>query len=1164
MSWLRQGLQQSISGGINQLKGQIEDILNEGTEEIIDPTSELKVAKDKIKEYERQIELIKIESTRWQEESSELSIKCQTYEAQLNQKADEYRKSISEKDAQIESLKKAPGITVDFADTYQKSALMEDFEELVPQNEFSDYIQLQKEIKRLNEDNQHFINENKLLMNRIKLLEAKADTNINDISTNNLQSEFESKQRQLEITVDEQKQEIFGLQNRLEVDKDKHQQEIIAIQESYKDRTSTQLNEYMIENASLKDQLKDLELKLDRQPLPESSLDAIKISSNKSDDGWCLNDDFDDVTTPKPVKNLQNEELSISKIQTLEGELREANKFISKLQESIIEEKKLNSVQTTTFQEDNSKLSKEIKELKETVSQLENEKNSNVESARNQSQEKQAKLDNYVKEVDSLNLELKQLQESVNQEKLIQITEQKAIMQQLESLNIDNNDLKSKMYEKDSELVFSKNQINELESNFILLKKDNSDISNELQQKTEEFQHQLNILNSEILQLKCESDSLKEQKRQFEFVLDEKTCEISKLKNEIKTHLQHIEAQSKAIEKQQDELTALISKSESNIDENKKLEELTFFKTQYNEIYGYLEQKNVESLNYYNEIQRLNVILSELNRELQLAKTQNETSNEQYENLVKEFQLQQKMVEELNQQTSELNTTLSDTKRSVAAHLQQSDDQQTEDECEKSFESDSKKIDKPVEKLQEIKTEPKTESDIPEFAIEEHNREVINQLQMQIEQLVVEKAAFLKDSEDQIDDLNKKLDQTIDYYEEQLKTQAKNIEDLSKNKQDNDRSERLTKELDRLRGHLVEMSDNYTNEAIQAEEREKQLRLALNDAQKNLQINDENIEISNKELQEKSEKLNQYNQRLKKENELLEEKFNKSESSLNHQIKVTKNLELVLERLQNDQNNQHSMEIKDYQKTIKDQSAKIYNLQRDIKNYQQEVSNMKEALNEIQILDMELKQKEELIKQIRAEIGTKDALIESLEKRFNETQKLNNDFIEKSIIKSLVIGYIKVQKAQEKSQVLKLIGTMLNFTPSEFEQIENATASNWFGLLKSNTPNKSSANQLVTPEGSLNQSFTDLFIQYVDRESKPKPNFTYDTSVSHKKTDGSPIKPNKAKAETTVLSNTSNSTISRNLPSSQVTEDLSNSQTIISSQISSPAAANSFLEQILK
>lgn len=54
-----------------------------------------------------------------------------------------------------------------------------------------------------------------------------------------------------------------------------------------------------------------------------------------------------------------------------------------------------------------------------------------------------------------------------------------------------------------------------------------------------------------------------------------------------------------------------------------------------------------------------------------------------------------------------------------------------------------------------------------------------------------------------------------------------------------------------------------------------------------------------KEIEEKLEKLNVYNQKLKKEKEKLEEQLSKTEANLAHQTKVTKNLELVLERLQN-------------------------------------------------------------------------------------------------------------------------------------------------------------------------------------------------------------------------------------------------------------------------
>ncbi len=70
----------------------------------------------------------------------------------------------------------------------------------------------------------------------------------------------------------------------MEKEKDKHQEEIIAIQQSYKDRVNTKLNETQIENESLKTRLNELQSKL-----AESTLFDVKISSSKSDDGWCIN-----------------------------------------------------------------------------------------------------------------------------------------------------------------------------------------------------------------------------------------------------------------------------------------------------------------------------------------------------------------------------------------------------------------------------------------------------------------------------------------------------------------------------------------------------------------------------------------------------------------------------------------------------------------------------------------------------------------------------------------------------------------------------------------------------------------------------------------------------------------------------------------------------------
>jgi len=42
-----------------------------------------------------------------------------------------------------------------------------------------------------------------------------------------------------------------------------------------------------------------------------------------------------------------------------------------------------------------------------------------------------------------------------------------------------------------------------------------------------------------------------------------------------------------------------------------------------------------------------------------------------------------------------------------------------------------------------------------------------------------------------------------------------------------EKEQRLAKECDRLRGHLVQIEDSYTREALEAEDREKRLRNRL-------------------------------------------------------------------------------------------------------------------------------------------------------------------------------------------------------------------------------------------------------------------------------------------------------------------------------------------------
>lgn len=80
---------------------------------------------------------------------------------------------------------------------------MEEFEELVPQSEFSEYLNLQKELKKQNENNLYLINENKQLTIRIKQFEEISSSSLN----------FDQTQREMENTIASLKKEIYVRQN---------------------------------------------------------------------------------------------------------------------------------------------------------------------------------------------------------------------------------------------------------------------------------------------------------------------------------------------------------------------------------------------------------------------------------------------------------------------------------------------------------------------------------------------------------------------------------------------------------------------------------------------------------------------------------------------------------------------------------------------------------------------------------------------------------------------------------------------------------------------------------------------------------------------------------------------------------------------------------------
>jgi len=108
----------------------------------------------------------------------------------------ELRKQLNS--AQINSNKNN---LIDTNTSYQKSAFMEEFEEVMPSSELGDYINLQKEIKRLNEENFHLSSENKELLGKLKFFRQSEENAPSSLNQQDHERKFKQMEQEIFVSI---------------------------------------------------------------------------------------------------------------------------------------------------------------------------------------------------------------------------------------------------------------------------------------------------------------------------------------------------------------------------------------------------------------------------------------------------------------------------------------------------------------------------------------------------------------------------------------------------------------------------------------------------------------------------------------------------------------------------------------------------------------------------------------------------------------------------------------------------------------------------------------------------------------------------------------------------------------------------------------------------
>ncbi|XP_067640917.1 thyroid receptor-interacting protein 11 isoform X2 [Eurosta solidaginis] len=289
----------------------------------------------------------------------------------------------------------------------------------------------------------------------------------------------------------------------------------------------------------------------------------------------------------------------------------------------------------------------------------------------------------------------------------------------------------------------------------------------------------------------------------------------------------------------------------------------------------------------------------------------------------------------------------------------------------------------------------------------------------------------------------------------------------------------IRKDLERLREHLLEIEDMHTQETIEMQrelEETKAKMVALQD----------DVARSSNAYTSASIRANQHAETLQAQYALLlqqrDELVNKLSLAEDRESKnqaALCNLQCALEQFQNDKQNDIKAATHSIRRELQQEQQKQAQLQAEIGALQQQLSEAKQGLSAASRLSDQLEACQPTIAILREEVDGLKKQNEQLTAKLKISESNQSDKIEKSLIKSLLIGYVVSSNPNDKTQVLRMISSVLDFTQSESDKVGlNKQQSSWLGAILGNGPGA---------QGDRSKdNLVQAFVQFLEQESQPQ------------------------------------------------------------------------------
>jgi len=1151
-SWWKSASATNITRGLSNITGQLstnlKDILTEASEETFDPTAELQRARDQNDDLEYRKQALFDECASLKKQCDELLMQKQAAEIKSDMLLAESRRTIEEKDNELKRLREnvsamSWNTSKDLNNTW--TDILED-----DQPEIGEYLKYQKMIRDLKDENGHLRDELVTLRKNLKTQQNEIEQHRRD----------EEKIQQLQKCLDEleeaneklkeldelrEKNEILRRENselvRFEKPstEEQHQQtdpddelDRLLIEERQRcdalvndnesicrilEQTQSQLVQLESEVKNHRETIENFENErsnelnirelLERQIIElnenieslenekieiQHELDEFKQNLKGSTqpmnivppDSPALVSSSPDVRavspSPSTFEHLLELEAQILRHEELSRELNSIyERFVSLLP---IEISPSDDDLSTRFSHLVDQWSTYIETLSitqqenESLKQLLNEKEEDLDKLQSDFDLTTMKLVEVQQENQTLLMNKSQMNE--NEEEIEQIFDLQSFAQRAPSrqslvsttpgekqqLIAHNELLLSLLAEKDRELI-SLQQAEKTREDLIKTIENLKVNLQQMELDKEVKQIELNDIRNVLDEKLRENSSLKKEKMFF----IEKLAEIERERQEVQTTIQVAPVQST--------ITPTSTPTPTpTFEENPTDEKYEKLRVEFEQLTEFSKKQHEESLSYYNEYTKILNLYNELNSKQSQSQIEYESlqsliqqKNEAYlqcQNELNNFQNLFYQEKKKSEENDSLRSTLIDRENK----LQQYIERETELLLKQS------EVERQVKILEQNIFELKTNE---QFVLEQMQQNNVEQMQIELRRFQQDRDLAVVEK--------KKLEQEIE---------------LTKQKfgQYEERERKLTTEIERLRTHLIEMEESYTNDLLAAEEREKSFRTHISQIEDTNRAQAELIQQLNTTGEQSKQSLATELATLKHEHHKLEEINQNLNQQLQYQLKCSQNLQNVLEQFKREREQHLNEYLRQYQDALREQTAIATRLTNENNDIRTRLAEYNEAMAAAHRLTDQMTKKDALINGLRTEIQNKEKQLQQYEQNLRDLQSTSGSRVEKQLVKNILLSYFHTP-VDKRQEVVPLLGALVGFTQEEYRRAIDATSTNptgrstgWLsGWLGGNPSNPANAGRIrtqsETPAYDPNKSFTELLIQYVDQQSANNPQF---------------------------------------------------------------------------